>query len=275
MRPLIKFHTTLNVSSALMGLTLGVFGAVAAAPHAKQLDVLSISIEPASEGSVSGTSESVQWDGREFDVESGIRVLVGVIRDPAEGGKDRELALIQLAMLRTQLKGHQCLNELESVYITAGDLEKQLILTCFLGARDPRGIRVFTRSLEIEDSMKLRLAAASGLAGWNIRRGVQEIVDLLESGETLPKPTRIPFVRDNALECFRHANTRKGWGFPDDEVRTAITAQPGLDREDVVNSYVAEIKKWFAANKHRFPEWKPGVPLPKSAEAKPPHSSEK
>ncbi len=72
----------------------------------------------------------------------------------------------------------------------------------------------------------------------------------------------MPYVRDNALDLFETKNRLKGWGFPDQEIRKAIEGRAGLDREAFVASYTAEIKKWFAENERRFPDWKPGDPLP-------------
>ncbi len=154
------------------------------------------------------------------------------------------------------------MDELEAVYDDAGELEKKIILTCFLGSRDPRAIPVFTGVLDNEKSMKRRLSAARGLAGWNIRRGVAELVDLLDSKEVLPQPARMAYVRDNAQESFRKANARKGWGFRFKEIAQSIGRRTDLSADEKASLFVAEIKKWFAENEHRFPDWKLGDPLP-------------
>jgi hypothetical protein len=59
------------------------------------------------------------------------------------------------------------------------------------------------------------------------------------------------------------SNARKGWGFPEEEVRMALKDRTDLDDDQKAAAYIAEIKKWFAQNEHRFPDWKPGDPLPK------------
>jgi hypothetical protein len=164
-------------------------------------------------------------------------------------------------MAGTHLRGHPCLRELEILYDKGGELEKQEILLCFLGSRDPRAVALSSRVLEKEQDMKLRLTATSVLAGWNIRRGVAELVKLVESQESLPPPARMPYVRDYALESFHHANTRKGWGLNDEETRKSIEDR-AQNREEFVLLYAVEIKKWFAENEHRFPDWKPGDALP-------------
>ena len=122
--------------------------------------------------------------------------------------------------------------------------------------------------LNNEQDLALRLSAAKGLSGWNVRRGVATLVELLESEGVLPNPTRMPYVRDNASEFFRNANARKGWGFPEDETRKSIMSRTDLNDDEKAAHYIAEIKKWFATNEHRFPEWKLGDPLPKVEESK-------
>ena len=222
---------------------------------------------PISAESVSGypsrpVRASIKWDGEEYDVETAIDVLMNVIRDPETARHERELGLIHLTMAGKHLRGDPCLRELETLYDKAGQLEKLTILRCFLGSRDPRSIPVFTRVLDNEKNMKLRLAAASGLAGWNVRRGVAELVGLLESKDTLPQPARMPYVRDNAQESFRNVNARKGWGFPFEEVGQSIGQRTDLSADEKGSLFVAEINKWFAENEHRFPDWKLGDPLP-------------
>lgn len=268
-----RCYVTLIVPAALAVLTLETARA-GGEPNQNAPEKLPLSIESVTGTAVPRLQTSIRWKDHEYDVNSGIDLVMGVVRDGQESRKERELALIQLAMLRTQLKGRPCLDELEKVYNNAGELEKQLILTCFLGSRDPRAIPVFIRTLANEQSMKLRLPAASGLAGWNVRRGVAELVDLLESKEMLTQPARIPYVRDNALHHFRKSNARKDWGFPENQWWNSIDARTNLDEDQKRALYIAErqkeikqIKKWFAENEHRFPDWKAGDPLPEATPA--------
>lgn len=230
---------------------------------------------PMSTESVSGPKDRrlptyLRWKGREYDIEAGIGLLMGVVRGSEESHHpwNADTALVELASLETQLRGRPCLGELLKLYDTAGELKKRMILTCFRTSLDPRGLPLFSRTLDTQENMRLRLSAAAGLAKWNIRRGVAELVNLIDSKDVLrpPPPPRMPYARDYALQLFRTNSAFKGWGFPDEEIRKSIEARPGLDREQFVALYRAEIKKWFAANEHRFPQWRSGDPLPKVLE---------
>lgn len=235
---------------------------------ATETNRLSLALQPATGSPDVRPRESVRWNEREYDLDSGIEVIMNAFRKSAQDAHERELALIQLAMLRAQLQRRACLQELQQAYDEAGDVEKQLILTCFLGSRDPRAIPLFVRTLEDEENMKLRLAAAAGLAAWNVRRGVAALVGLLESEETLKQPARMPYARDNAMESFRKANMRNGWGFASKNIGDAIAFKTELNGEQEKALYIAEIKKWWAANERRFPDWKPGDRLPEITESR-------
>ncbi|MEK6674068.1 MAG: hypothetical protein AABZ47_00265 [Planctomycetota bacterium] len=210
----------------------------------------------------------VRWKGREFDVGPGIDVLMNVVRNPEVGAEpwNAATALGELSDLRTQLQGRACLDELAKLYDNASDLEKQGILICFQGSEDPRGIPIFIRTLDNPQNLKPRVWAAGALAQWNIRRGVAELVNLLESEDTMPQPSQIFYVRDNALDLFETKSRLKGWGFPAGEIRKSIEARTDLtdDQKPIVyfDEMKREIKKWFAENEQHFPEWKLGDALP-------------
>ncbi len=259
-------YRKLIVATAFCGFTAAVAGAGGEPGSENASDKLPLSIESATQSAEPALRTVVQWKEEEYDVDSGIGVVMSVVRNREESPHERESALIQLAMLRRQLKGRPCLDDLEKVYDDAGELEKQLILTCFLGSRDARAIRVFAHTLDKEKNMKLRLPAASGLAGWNVRRGVAELLRLLDSPEEMPQPSQLFYVRDNAMLSFRLTNIRKGWGFPDDKESAEwppdVAPPPDVAARLKPQPTVAEIKKWFAENEHRFPDWKLGDPLP-------------
>lgn len=268
MLPTLRIRATMIVQIGLVVLIVNPPRACSQEPDPKASDKLPLSRDFATGSTVPGVRRlptSVQWDGREYDVDSGIDVLMSVVRDPAESADERHRALLGLVMLYRRLEGRPCLDELARLYDNASESHKAAILTCFQASDDPRGIPVFLRTLDKEQNMKLRLWAAGALAHWNIRRGVAEIVHLLESKETIPKPSRMPFVRDNALESFRKRNARKGWGFREEEVRMSIGRRTDLDQDQQRDLYIAEIKKWFTENEHRFPDWKLGDPLPQSS----------
>lgn len=245
---IFSFRATPIVQVLLVMLTVCCPQAYGEPPNGRALDNLPLSRECITGATIQRLRTSVRWNEDHYDVETGIAVLMGVVRNPDTGVHERELAIIRLASLGPQLEGRPCLGYLGTIYDNAGMPEKRIILTCFLGSGDPRGIPLFFRTLDKEEDMKLRLSAAGGLAGWNVRRGVAEVVRLLESNETLPQPARMPYVRDNALRSFRTKNRLRGWGFPDEKLRKSILDRPGLDREEFVASYTAAIKKWFTEN---------------------------
>lgn len=263
--PITRFRTQIVEMFLLM---LAVQGARVAfgLSEPEAADRLPLSKEPVAPRTVRKLPERVQWQGRDYNVETGIEVLMGVVQDATQTEDEQHRALLGLAMLRQRLEGRPCLEELAKHYENASELHKGAILVCLQGSEDPRGIAVFMRALQEEQNIKLRLWAAEALANWNIRRGVREMVSLTESDAIVPPPSRMPFARDNALDSFSKCNARKGWGFPEEEVRKSIEARPGLDRVQFVALYAAEIKKWFAENEHRFPDWKLGDPLPNGAE---------
>ena len=51
-------------------------------------------------------------------------------------------------------------------------------------------------------------------------------------------------------------------------IRDAIASKTELNGEQKKALYIAEIKKWWAANERRFPDWKPGDKLPEITESR-------
>ena len=268
-------------------------------PPRKALAKLLLSSESVTGPTIRRLRTSVQWNDREYDVDSGIDVLMNVIRGPEVPLWGRGSALAGLAMLGTQLQGRACMQELAKLYDAATVSEKGGILLCFLVSDDPRGLPLFVAVLDKEQDNTLRYGAASALVRWNVRRGVAELIHLFESTE-LPSGRFYPVIGDRARGLFQKLNDRKGWGFRDEEIRGAIDTRLGIDREALKRwesldeetrksieaqtqglrekfdaLYFAEIRKWFAENEHRFPDWKPGDPLPEGpVEAATPKDSE-
>jgi hypothetical protein len=194
-----------------------------------------------------------------------------VIRDDEQRARpwNAATALTGLAMLGPKLRGHSCLEELAKLCGSASASEKRGILTCFITSGDPRGIPLFTRALNNELPIDLRLTAARGLAAWNARAGVGGLIELLESSELVQHLAGTPIVGHNALQTFRTYNDRKGWGFSENEWWKAIDDRADLNEDEKRALYNAEIdkeikriKKWWTENKDRFPDWKPGDRLP-------------
>jgi hypothetical protein len=260
------FRVTVIVQSMLVILAVHTARACGEDPNGNALAMLPLSRDPVSGATVQRLETSVQWKDREYDVDAGIDVLMSVVRDPVQSAEERHRALLGLAMLGGNLKGRPCLDELATLYDNASEVHKGAILICFQGSDDPRGIPVFIRTLDKEQNMKLRLWAAGALAHWNIRRGAAELVKLLDSEEEMPQPSQLFYVRDNAMRTFRLKNICKGWGFPDDKESAEwppdVMPPPDVAARLKPRPTVEEIKKWFAENERRFPDWKVGDPLP-------------
>jgi len=211
---------------------------------------------------------SIRWKDVQYSIDDGIAVLMNVVRDPdaASGHWNAAAAITQFATLGGYLNGQSCLDELAKRYDTFGVSERGAVLLCFKTSGDPRGIPLFVHVLDEEKNVKLRLWAASGLANWNVRRGVAELVTLLDSQEEMPQPSQLFYVCDDAMRTFRLQNIRKGWGFPDDKESAEwppdVMPPPDVAARLKPRPAVAEIKRWFAENEHRFPDWNPGDPLP-------------
>ncbi|MBU0719356.1 MAG: hypothetical protein KJ749_14005 [Planctomycetes bacterium] len=216
-------------------------------------------------------ASTVSWKGRDYEVEAGIEALMAAIRNPTTDASEREAALDRLGMLSTQLHSRKCIEELISVYPTLGTrMEEAGALLCFVKSEDPRALPLMYSVLDREKDPIPRMFAAGGLAQWNIRRGVVELVALFESKEVLPQPARMPYLRDNALGVFGMLNVRKGWGFSEDRIREEYESRGDVadptdwDEEQKWALVIAGIKKWFGENEQRFPDWKPGDPLPEA-----------
>lgn len=264
MKSVYRFAVIWMVWVTLVVLTVHTRQVCGGEPAPKARAKLPLSRESVTGPTVQPLGKPIRWKDREYDVAAGIDVLMSVIRDP-ENNNERELGLVTLAMASRNMEGHQCMDELVKLYDDANDLDKGSILICFQGSEDPRGIPVYVRTLDNSQNLKLRLWAAGALAHWNVRRGVAELVDLLESKDPVPQPSRMFYVRDNALDAFHTQNRLKGWGFRQEEVQEWVKGKTDLDQDQMIALYIGQVRKWFAENEHRFPDWKPGDPLPEVA----------
>lgn len=265
---LVKCYSRTVVQIAMIVFTLHASQAGGQQRISEAVDRFPTSAESVTDIIVRPVRTYVQWKDDKYDVDPGIDILMKVVHDSNSTVDERHWALLRLVMLESHLLGHDCIDDLDHLYNASADLHKGTILLCFNASRDPRGIPIFQRVLNTEENVKLRLYAANGLALWNIQRGVAELVDLIDSEKKLPAPAgRLPYVRDNALQNFRSKNTHKGWGFPEEKIRKSIYNRADLDDDQKRTKYNKdiriEIKKWFAENKHRFPDWRIGDPLPK------------
>lgn len=230
-------------------------------------ETLPMSVEDVGDSSMSvidSVPQVLRWQGSTYAPDEAIKVLTSVIRDPGNDTKDREDALSTLGMLGTSLQAHACIKELIEMFPKASNPGiKRGIVLCLVKSQDPRSLQLFHDALTTETEVGIRLFAAVGLAQWNIRGGVAELIELLKSEEHLGFRT----VRDEAADSFRSLNRRRAWGFPEQNVRTSCYKQAAGSTDDFMALYIASLKEWFAVNEHRFPDWKSGDPLPELPES--------
>lgn len=203
--------------------------------------------------------DTVEWNGRKYHAVEGTMVLMEVIANPAIDGPIRARALELLGRLRNR----DVTEQLIALYDDLPEREEKLgVLRCLGWSQDPRGLPLFARVLDYERDSVVRLHAAIAFTEWNARRGVEELVALLESEATLAEPGHRVYIRDSALDMFLTSNRRKGWGFPENRVQQEIAARADLGDAQKRVLAIAEIKRWFAENERHFPDWKPGDALP-------------
>jgi len=201
----------------------------------------------------------VRWNGREYGAQEGARVLIRIIMAQDTDPAVRVKALSAVRVIRDL----QITEQLVSLYPNLREAdEKAGVVECLLWSGDPRALPMFAKILDKEQNRRLRLGAAHGLAEWNIRRGVQELIALIQCKPSAPECASI---RDQAANSFRMLNQRKSWGFPESDIIAAIAqANPNATPEESLVLFTDALQKWFDLNEHRFPDWKPGDPLPEA-----------
>ncbi len=205
--------------------------------------------------------EEVSWQGKHYPAAEGVDLLMKVALEPGTIN-DRILALRRLEHLGSQLRNTERIPQLMKLYGRWTDRsEKVLVLFCLARSKDQRALPLFSGILDTRKEEYLRLPAAYGLAIWNVRRGVRELVELLAIKQT-ESPIRYPgIIGDEAARLLSRLNYWKSWWAPDAPLQAVAEANREThDRS--LDACQAEFKKWLAANEHRFPDWKPGDPLP-------------
>jgi hypothetical protein len=205
----------------------------------------------------------VQWEQREYPPSEGIEVLMGIIMDPRRETQKRAQALQALSPFGHKLRNTDHIPELIALYDTCTDKDDNRRLVGTLAwSEDPRALPLFARCLKEATDDLSRWACADALAQWNIREGVAALIDLSESAKLGPERGGESFANE-VLKNVTGLNTEKGWGLPGLEIAERIDdIEPKVTDEERRVLFRAEIKKWFEANKDRFPDWKPGDPLP-------------
>lgn len=205
------------------------------------------------------------WNGREFDIETGIQVMMAVIKDPTTTTDERALALRHLGNLNTNLQGRPCIDDLVALYpkLETGE-GKYRLLFCLLSSEDSRGLPLAYSVANGDAKSRLRHRAAAALARWNIRRGVEVLIALFPDEEKGLLRTR----GAGALMTFKSFNRTKGWGCPVEDILNPAIAMSKHDHDAAVALAQSGFSEWFEANKERFPDWKPGDPLPEVSKVK-------
>jgi hypothetical protein len=197
---------------------------------------------------------TVQWKGQDYTTAEGTRVLMQVITDPTSDADLRASALEALG----KLPNTDTTAQLVSLYPDLRERgEKAGVILCLTWSKGARGLPLLVHVLDNEQDVVIRLFAAGGLASWNVRRGVRELISLLESRELL---TGARPIAKEALKIFQYHMNR--WNYSQEEMRKLLNGKPDIDEGQKHQLLVEQIKKWWAENQHRFPNWKVGDPLP-------------
>lgn len=206
-------------------------------------------------------TRAVHWQDRAYTPSDAIPVLMEVALDSNAGPIARKEALDVLDKLANQLGGSRWVPNLIILYDGADEVDKKAsVLTLLLKSEDARALPLFSRVLAKESHEFTRLLAAYGLAHWNVRQGVAEMIRLFDSRKSLPGGQPLA---NEALKAFQGLNEMKGWEWTDKEVRKLIESRSELDEDEKRELFAAGVKHWFQENKNRFPDWGPDDPLPK------------
>lgn len=208
-----------------------------------------------------GKAEEVFWKGKSYSAGEGVDLLMKVALEPGSVA-DHYRAIDRLGRFGSQLRNTERIPQLMKLYGRSTDRsEKVNLLFCLARSKDRRTLPLFRGVLDARQEEYLRLPAAYGLALWNVRSGVRELIELLSFRQT-ERPIRPPgIICDEAASLLYRLNYWKSWWAPEAVLLALAEARTGL-HDEVLDSSHAELKKWFAENEHRFPDWKVGDPLP-------------
>ena len=136
-------------------------------------------------------------------------------------------------------------------------------MQCLAGCYDPRALGVLYGSLR-DVNEGVRMFAGAGLAARNVRDGLAELIRLLDSSKMLSQ-TQPQWY--SVLAGLEQMNQLNGWGFPNKEITDSARRSTG-NRVQFRAVLITRWEEWFAENEQRFPEWKPGDPLPENGQDK-------
>lgn len=206
------------------------------------------------------TIPSVRWQGKVYTANDVVPVLLDSLQDRETPTAQRKKALNKLSSLGKLLNGHNRLDELLALYPRLETQEeKSGVLVCLIKSKDPRGLPLFHAVLNQNADPVFQLCAAGGLAEWNVRAGVEKLVDLLNSDIQLSQGR---FLADEAANLIRDCNAKNHWGLPEKEFIDAIKSNPEVGRAQLVSQFQKQCLEWLAQHPERFNDWKPGDPPP-------------
>lgn len=205
------------------------------------------------------TPSSLHWRGKDYSPSQGASLLVALIVDSATQDVDRRAALDALGGLGSRLQGMRCIEELIDVYPRLADLESKAgVLLCITKSGDPRGLPLLDTVLDTEKNDIVRLFAALGLARWNVRSGVEELLRLTSVTTPLRDDA---MVGEEALKSLLALNRTKGWGISERAAQEAV-GDSADDTKKLLHAWSEYLLVWYQMNSHRFPGWSARDPLP-------------
>ncbi|MGB2984854.1 MAG: hypothetical protein WBE26_03145 [Phycisphaerae bacterium] len=205
--------------------------------------------------------EEVTWEGKLYPAREAIDVLMKVVLGRGSVGNHFR-AIRLLRSVGSQLRNTERIPQLMGLYGQSTDRsEKVALLLCLAESKDQRVLPLFAEILNTRQEDYLRLPAAYGLALWNVRSGLRELIELVAVKQT-ETPIRPPgIIGKEAAHLLYRVNYWKFWWAPEAPLLAVSGARTEV-RDQALDSCHAELKKWFAENEHRFPDWKLGDPLP-------------
>lgn len=208
---------------------------------------------------------TIRWKEQEYDADAAIPILMTVINDQSTASAERVVALDRLGMLATHLRGLRILDDLVEFYAKLEKIDERFsLLQCLLKSQDSRSLPLLYSATSDKEPL-VRLVGAAGLASWNVRGGVRQLIELF----VLDAPGPRGPLGWEAVIAFDSENSRRAWGLPREVADRANASLKGLSDAELRHELQRRYSEWFEANKLRFPDWKPGDPLP-SAEDKHP-----
>ena len=209
----------------------------------------------------------LSFEGKQYDPEAGIAALMDVVKDH-RAGERRLQALEQLQRVGRKLSGRPCVADLVALYPELADTESRLgLMVCLAASEDERALPLFLRVLAGKPAPLECLGAALGLAQWNERTGVASLMQLLGDDTPLPNRRSVGYEASSSLFSL---NTRRAWGFPEDEMFKSLEEMKDLPEETRKDFVVKRWREWFEANQHRFPVFQPDASGQVPGEGEPP-----